>query len=286
MLFLIATTLFSTAIFILFKLFKQNHIDNLQAIIANYIVASSIGYFAYESQFTPIDIIQAPWFKLSILIGAAFIGVFFLFALSSQKAGIAITAVSSKMSVVIPTAAGFLLFNELLNPQKIIGIILALIALYLALYKKSIDKLPFNIKLIILPLLIFVGTGVNDLLMKIADYYYLQNDVLLLVSTIFAIALIIGLSILIFNLLRGKTKLRGRNFIAGTLLGLVNFGSTYFLFRSLEIFDSSYLFPIRNTGVVGLSALTAFLIFGEKLEKINWLGIILAIIAIVTITTG
>lgn len=286
MLYLIATTLFSTSIFILFKLFKQYNINNLQAIVANYFVASLVGFFSFETKFSASDVFQAPWFTLSIFIGGAFIGVFFLFALSSQKAGIAITAVSSKMSVVIPAAAGFLLFSDQLSTQKIIGIIIALVALYLALYKKTDRNVKFNPKLILLPLLIFVGTGANDLLMKIADFYYVKNDTLLLVSTIFSIALIIGSLVLIYNILRHQVKLKLKNFLAGIALGLVNFGSTYFLFRSMEIYDSSFLFPIRNTVVVSLSALTALFIFGEKLNRTNWIGIFLALLAITMISTG
>ncbi len=286
MLFLIATTLLSFSIFIMFKLFKQYNINNLQAIVANYLIAASVGFFSYDAKFSASAIFGASWFLLSILIGGAFIGVFFLFALSNQKAGIAITAVSSKMSVVIPTAAGFLLFSDPLSPQKIIGIILALIALYLALYKKSVGNTTFNFKLILLPIFLFIGTGANDLLMKIADHYFVENDVLLLVSTIFSVALIIGSTVLIFNILKYNSRLKLRNFVAGGLLGLINFGSTYYLFRSMEIFDSSFLFPIRNTGVVGLSALAALLFFGEKLHKTNWIGIFLALIAIIMISTG
>ncbi len=286
MLFLIATTLFSASILIVFKLFKQYNINNLQAIVGNYIVAASIGFLIYEPKFSATDVFHAPWFSLSILIGGAFIGVFFLFALSSQRAGIAITAVSSKMSVVIPTAAGFLLFNDELSPLKIIGIILALVALYLALYKKQIANTKFDFRLILLPLFIFVGTGANDLLMKIADFYFVENDVLLLLSTIFSIALVIGTSVLIYNYIKRTTILKLKNFLAGGLLGLINFGSTYYLFRSMEIFDNSLLFPIRNTGVVVLSAIIALLLFKEKIAKINWIGIALAVVAIIMISTG
>ena len=286
MLYLIATTLFSASILIVFKLFKHYNINNLQAIVGNYIVAAGIGFLIYEPKFSATDIFHATWFPLSILIGGAFIGVFFLFALSSQRAGIAITAVSSKMSVVIPTAAGFLLFNDLLSPLKIIGIVLALIALYLALYKKQIAHTKFDFRLILLPLFIFVGTGANDLLMKIADFYFVENDVLLLLSTIFSIALIIGTIVLIYNYITLKTTLKLKNFLAGGLLGLINFGSTYYLFRSMEIFDNSLLFPIRNTGVVVLSAIIALLLFKEKIAKVNWIGIALAVVAIIMISTG
>jgi multidrug transporter EmrE-like cation transporter len=44
--------------------------------------------------------------------------------------------------------------------------------------------------------------------------------------------------------------------------------------------DSSIVFGINNTGIVVLSVLTGYLVFNEKLRMINYLGIMLSIIAI------
>jgi multidrug transporter EmrE-like cation transporter len=51
-------------------------------------------------------------------------------------------------------------------------------------------------------------------------------------------------------------------------------------------FDNSVLFPIRNTGVVAITALIALFFFGEKLTKTNWIGIGIAILAIIMIAQG
>ena len=285
MLYLLTTTLLSTAIFIVFRLFKKYGIDNLQAIVANYIVAASTGFWLYDKELSAFQIIGAPWFGLILIIGVFFIGVFFLFALSTQKAGVAVTAVSSYMSVVIPTAAGFIMFGDAFGMQKFIGILLALVALYLALAK---DKGAKQIKAatIFLPLIIFFGTGANDLLMKIAQDRYPSEELPVMVATIFSVALAIGFVIVLVQSLRGKTILHVRSWLAGIVLGLINFGSTYLLLKSMEFYTSSTLFPIRNTGVVGLSALAGLLLFGERLTRKNWLGIILAIVSIVLITSG
>ncbi len=285
MLYLLTTTLLSTAIFIVFRLFKKFGIDNLQAIVANYIVAATTGFWLYDKQLSLSQIINAPWFGLILLIGVFFIGVFFLFALSTQKAGVAVTAVSSYMSVVIPTAAGFMMFGDVFGLQKFVGIVLALVALYLALAKEK-GKNKIKIATIVLPLIIFFGTGANDLLMKIAQDRYPSYELPVMVATIFSVALAIGLVLVLVQFFSGKTKLHLRSWLAGIILGLINFGSTYLLLKSMEFYDSSTLFPIRNTGVVGLSALVGFLLFGERPSRKNWAGIFLAIASIVLITTG
>lgn len=283
--YLILATLLSTAIFIVFRLFKKFGIDNLQAIVANYIVAAVTGFLLYEKETGAVQIVQAAWFPLILVIGLAFIGVFFLFALSAQKVGVAVTAVSSYMSVVIPTAAGFIMFGDAFSLQIFVAIVLALLALYLALAKEQSPQKRMW-PAIVLPLVIFLGTGANDLLMKVAQDRYPKDELPLMVATIFSVALIIGVFIVGIRLLNGKVQLHAKSWLAGIVLGLINFGSTYFLLRSMEFYSSSTMFPIRNTGVVGLSALAGLLLFGEKLSPKNWIGIFLAIISIVLITTG
>lgn len=284
MLYLLFTTFLGFAIFVVFKLFKKFGIDNLHAITANYAVASSASLLAFNDPVSSSMILNAPWFPLVILIGALFIGVFFLFAYSSQKAGVAITAVSSKMSVAIPATAGFILFSESISSVKIIGISAALTAFYLT-FKKS-ERLIADPKTFFLPVFLFLGTGTNDLLMKITDYYYIEHDLLLPLSVIFFVALVIGLSLLGFALATRKKTFSLKSLMAGIILGFVNFGSTYFLFRSMEYYDSSLMFPLRNTGIVLLSALTGYFVFSEQLNRTNWYGILLSVLAIIMVAAG
>lgn len=284
MLYLLATTLLATSIFIIFRYFKKFGVDNLQAITANYMVAGTFGFLAYNKPFSVSSVIEAPWLPLILLIGVFFIAVFFLFALSTQKAGVAITAVSSKMSVVIPAAGGFLLFGDQLSLLKLAGIVAALLAFYFTFKTKG--KMIVNYGAMVLPILLFIGTGTNDLLMKYSDFNYVGDDLLLKISSIFMVSLILGATMLTVQYMRGKAKLRFRNFLFGFFLGFVNFASTYTLFKSMEYFDSSLMFPIRNTGVVALSALAGLWLFSEKLNPTNRIGIALAILAIILIAAG
>ncbi len=74
----------------------------------------------------------------------------------------------------------------------------------------------------------------------------------------------------------------------GACLGLVNFGSIYFLVKALDhhdpvkgIIDSSVIFGINNIGIVSLSVLLGILLFREKLSKVNAAGMALCITAII-----
>ena len=284
MAFLIASILFSASILVLFRYFKQWGIDNLQAIIVNYVVAAAIGFASHEGASSLDIIVEKPWFPVSIILGILFIGVFFLFALSSQVAGVAITAVASRMSVVIPVTAAFLLFDETATLTKIFGIALALPAFYLTFKKKRNEKVAFPT--LLLPLAIFIGTGSNDLLMKYTEYHYLQDDLFQLLAVVFTLSMVIGVIILLVRVVLGKTVLQTKNIAAGLALGMVNFYSTYFMFRSMEYFDSSVMFPVLNIGVVSLAAFSDAFLFNEKFSTANRIGIGLALLAIVFISIG
>ena len=148
MLFIILTVIQSTLLFVAFKIFKKIGIDNLQAITVNYIVAAIFGYIIFEDTVSYPAITSKAWLNMALLLGLLFIITFSLFALSSQKAGVALTSVASKMSVIIPVTFGVILYNDHLSLLKIVGILAALFAFYLTFKKEKNIRL--EKKLIIL----------------------------------------------------------------------------------------------------------------------------------------
>ncbi len=282
---ILSALLFSTLIMVSFKLFERYRIDTIQAITVNYIVAVLFGIISYQGNSETTTIISLPWLFHGILIGIFFIVVFFIFAISSQKVGIAITAVSSKMSVVIPIMTGILILkNDYLNLPKVIGILMALIAFYLTFKRK--EKVNLKKGYFLLPLLLFLGNGTNDSMMSYATITFdinQQKQTTLLLIIIFSTALTIGLIITVYRWIFMKKPLFLRNMIAGIILGLFNYLSTYYFLRALDLFPPTLFFPVFNAGIVTLSALTGFFVFREKLRPVNWAGIAAAVAAIVII---
>ncbi len=281
MIYLILTILQSTLIFVVFKLFTRFKIDNLQAITANYIIGAAFGFLIYDGSCTICDITDAPWLTIAIMLGVLFIVVFNIFALSSQKVGVALTSVASKMSVIIPVGLGFWLYQDQVNAMKIIGLIAALAAFYLTLRKPGNTQ--FDKRLFILPILLFFGNGMVDSVMKYSQHHYITDDIILFLCIVFLSAFTIGVVMLLIRVARRKVRFGFKHIIAGFILGLINFGSTYYIIKSMATFESAVVFPIVNVGIVSLSTLIGYFGFREKLSWINWIGIILAIIAIIII---
>ena len=284
MFYLIFATLTSVAIIVTFRIFERFKIDNAQAITFNYLVASSFGFFSQAGNFKFNQIPDEPWFYTALIVGLTLIVAFHLFALSAQYAGVAITAISSRMSVIIPVTLGFLIFGDTASPYKIIGIFIGLAAFYFTFKKdKPIIK---STGYAMLPILLLLAVGTNDSMMKVAEHYYIKDNFVLFLSTAFSVALIIGLLVMLIRRKLTVKTFAVKNLVAGLVLGLLNWYSTLYFLKGLDIFQVSFFVPIFNVGVVALSALTGYLIFKEKLSKLNWLGIALAIVAILFIAGG
>ncbi len=287
--YLILAIVISTSIVITFRLFTKFSINNTQAITANYLVAAILSFVIHPETYTFAGLPEKNWFIFACIIGVTFIVTFFLFALSAQKVGVAITSVISKMSVVIPVSIGIFLYAESVNALKLAGIIISLLAFYLTFKKKSSTKIDY--RLIILPIFLFLGNGANDSLTKHATTQLpgFGNDFMLFLGVVFSVSFLIGLGIWLVSWLREKNTSSGfsvKSMIAGAWLGLLNFGSSYYFIVALGYFDSSVFFPIFNVSIVGLSALSGFFLFREKLQPVNWLGIFLAVCAILLVALG
>ena len=153
------------------------------------------------------------------------------------------------------------------------------------IYKKQGYKI--NRQYIWLPILLFFGAGTVDSLVTFAQQEYLNSGGTKQFSTLlFAIAFIAGLIALLIQKEKSQNLFKLKVLIGGSILGLVNYFSLYFLIASLNNsnFDNSVVFSIINIGIVACSVFIGLSIFREKLNKINLLGIVLAFIAIFILT--
>lgn len=284
MIYLILAILFSTGVFVAMRLFERFKLDNHQALMWNYVFASGTGFLMCKQIDTPTQLVNEPWFGLSLVTGFWFIFTYLLMTASTQRSGVTITSLSSKLSVVLPTLAGVILFGEKLNFVATMGIVLALVALVLVVGGGKDLSNNTNKTNWLLPILIFFGTGIGDILMKFTEQRNQADDMSFMIAFIYFIALLFGIVIVAYDLIRGKSKWQWKSAIGGIGLGIINYFSTSCVYQAMRCFDNVVLYPIYNIGVVSLTALTGWLLFKEKLNWKNYLGLAIAIIAVILIT--
>ena len=285
---IIYTTITFSSMLVLFKYFGKYGVNNLQAIIVNYFTAGTLSLIvAYNNdiKISLPDIIFSAYITPSLIIGFLFIVTFNLLAFGTQKIGIAISTVANKMSMIIPVIIGISLFSEKLGMFKLIGIVLAISAIYMTSTKSG--KLSFDKKFLPIILLIFFGQGMADGTLNWAQKFSINDEnTPLFFASVFLIAGILGSVFLIYETIKNGFKLEFKNLIWGIGLGIPNYLTLHFFVRSLQspIFESSQVFPIVNMGVIVLTALAGILLFREKLSFFNWGGILVAVLAISLIT--
>lgn len=254
----------------------------MHGIVFNYVTACFCGIIFQKDAVDFASIPSYNWFPFALVLGALFITVFNLMAITTQRSGLSVVSVATKMSVVIPIIFGLVYYNESLGVLKIIGIILALAAVYLASIKTN-DGIKIKPSNFIFPVLVFLGSGFIDTTIKYLEGEFIaENDIPIFSATIYAMAGIIGFVVVLFQASKGKFKFQFKNVLGGIALGIPNYFSIYFLVQALRsgIFDSSGVFTINNVAIVMISTLLGILLFKEKLLLKNWIGIALAVISI------
>jgi len=286
MLWLILSILSATAIYVIFKFVDQYKTPLINVIVINYIVAATLG-FIINGSFPINDIVQSEWIFPALIIGFFFIVLFFVVGVSSQKAGISITTVASKMSVVIPMVFAIIAYNENVNVLKIFAIALAVLAVAMSVYVKPEKDRKSGFIAMLLPLALFIGMGVNNSLLIFSKENYVNSQVSsIFTSTCFGISLIFGVLIVLFRPASLKGFAKGRTWFFGLTLGAVNFGAVYFIFLAMNsgLLANSVTYGVVDVGIVLVTVLIGTLFFREKLSKLNISGIILSVITIILLT--
>jgi drug/metabolite transporter (DMT)-like permease len=278
MIWLLLSVLFSTLLFVAFKLFSKFSINVFSAIIFNYLTCFLLGniYLGTEHIFH-FSVIHEIGFLPIICMGMFFIGTFFLMGVATHKSGAALSSMVSKMSVVLPVIVAMFILKEQIDAIKLVGIALSLLSVIL-ITNKSNEGTKFNWVLI----LVFIGSGLVDTGLNLLKnkHYSFWGDAKMSTLLFFG-AFLSGLIIILIN----PKLLRNFDFksaLGGVLLGTANFFSLIAMFKAIDFYHgkTALFFTMNNVGVVLLSTLVG-LAFKEKITAKGYFGLALAIFALI-----
>jgi len=290
--------IFTTYLIVCFKYFEHFKIKSLHAIVINYIACAITGMLV-SREIPTLSVIHKPWFPVAAILGCSFFTIFNLMSYVAQHIGLTVTSVASKLSMVIPVTVAIILYDQPLTPVKILAMILAIVAVIFTSIKKeefqeagsekSLDqretKLPVSTALFELALSfsIFIGSGLNDSLVNYATAKLMSLGEFNSFNTvIFGFASFSGIIVLLIQIIFMKEKVLLKEIVGGVLLGVPNYFSLLFLLQALSFphWQSSIIFPVNNMGIVVLTAVCAMILFRERISKLNWIGMLIAISAI------
>lgn len=284
MLFILASILASIIILVLFRLIDRSAAVTRHTIVVSYLVSAITGvlFFPIQWQDFPLS-----WAAYAFFGGVALYVGFSLIGLTTQRNGIAVAGVVTKISVVIPISIGILLLGESVNWLKLLGIFAGLSAVVLVASRSEIKRPATKADTAAvevswkLPVLVFFFSGLTDASFKLLQVAGLTT-VLFLPFLVLAFGFAFVTS-LIHHLVGTDRAMNRQSLFYGVFLGVTNFGTVYFIMKALAIpnWESSLIYPLNHFGVVLGSVLVGVLLFGESLPRRVQLGLVMAIVSIV-----
>ncbi|WP_395625465.1 EamA/RhaT family transporter, partial [Daejeonella sp.] len=221
-------------------------------------------------------------FPVYIALGVLLPLLFAILALSIRYTGIVRTDIAQRLSLFIPVLSAFFLFGEEFSFLKIIGIAIAFLAIMFSIpWQKDQSE---KTGIWIYPILVFIGMGIIDTLFKqIAKTTGIPFTSSLLI--IFIIAFLLSIFYLLYLYFFKKLKFTLINLICGWILGIANFGNILFYLKAHQDLANqpSIVFSSMNIGVIILGSAVGVFIFREKLSRLNYIGILLAVFSILVL---
>ena len=270
----------SVLVSILLKVAKRYDVNMVQAIAINYIVAASACLFIFKPSLSfPAESPIGTYALLGILLPSLFL----ILAISVTKSGIVRTDIAQRLSLLIPLLAAFLLFGEHISNQKLIAIVVGIVAVLLSIpWKQNQSSASYSW---VYPLLVFIGMGIIDVFFKqLATFSEIPFTTSLF--WVFLLAHFVSIILLAYNRWIKKEHLKVKNILFGIVLGTFNFGNILFYLKAHKALSTqpSIVFTSMNIGVIALGSLVGLWLFKEKLSRLNYMGIGLAVLAILLIS--
>ena len=273
MMYLTIAVLCSVAVSVLLKILRQKNIDIRQTIVAGYPVASILTWFLLTPDVSGMNTLGSAW-GIIVALGIMLPAVFIILGRAIESVGMVATDAAQRLSLIIPIVAAFLLFGEIITGMHVFGLTFGFLALAALVYRPQYADISQQAKRTPLWLFgVWAGYGLIDILFKQVAKQGTAFPLTLFVS--FGLA---GLLLLIY-LLVTRVRWQGNALAAGLLLGTLNMGNIYAYVRAHQVMHDSpsIVFTGMNVGVIAVATLIGVGIFKEHLNRINVLGILLAI---------
>ena len=273
MIYLTIAVLCSVAVSVLLKVLRQKNIDIRQTIVAGYPVAFLLTWFLLNPDVSGLGTLGSAW-GIIIALGILLPAIFIILGRAIESVGMVATDAAQRLSLIIPIVAAFLLFGEVLTSTRIFGLLLGFLALGALIYRPQQGQISRQAKHTPLWLFgVWAGYGIIDILFKQVAKQGTAFPLTLFVS--FGLA---GLLLFIYLLIT-RVRWQGNALAAGLLLGALNMGNIYAYVRAHQLLSESpsIVFTGMNVGVIAVATLIGVGVFKESLNRINVLGLLLAI---------
>ncbi len=293
MIYLVVAVCCSLGIGIIFKYAALRHLDRVGLLTINYIVAFGVALWALPEPLAVETFQGYPWtlVTLGIVLGALFILGFFLFAYATHRVGLALSIGVMRISVLIPVLASWLIWSETPSTPQGLGLLFASGAFYLIAKTEDAAGTQEDVKVsrrtvFLILFSLFASGGLVDISLKVFQEGFAKDfSEAAFLLLVFGVAFLIGTMIVIQQAARGR-RYSLQLIPLGILLGGINYGAAFFLLEAIERLAGPVVFPLNSISIVLGGAFLGVYVWDETLSKANWVGLLMATVALLLIGIG
>lgn len=276
---LFLTILCSTSIALILKQNDSRKGDAITLLMGNYLMAAGISFILILIK-SEVNY-SLPTLFFGMALAFLFVASFFSFAKAVGVAGTALATVSSRLSVVVPVFLSILIYHETPTKLQLAGFACTLMTIgffYRSL--RNLSRGPLRITEYFYLLAVLIGIGINDFAMKIFKQWRPESEEPFFLLTIFGFAFVYTALYLLIK----RRPPRLATFRLGAILGIPNMFSSFFLLAALAQLPAIIVYPLTNIGIILLTALSALLIWQERLNRFGRLAMTSGVAAIILLS--
>ena len=275
MLYLILAIASSAMVSVIMRLSDRKVTGNIAMLTVNYLMcflvaAASAGF----GSLFPAAEGLAGALVMGGINGLLYLAGFVLLQINVRRNGVVLSSTFMKLGLLVSIAVSVLFFGEKPDALQIIGFTLAVAAIVLINFKReSGGTADFKLGLI----LMLLAGGMADAMAKIFEE--LGNPAL---EAQFLIYTFLVALLLCAALMWKKGQKPGKwEILFGLLIGVPNFYSAKFLLAALVHIPAVIVYPVYSVATILTVSMIGVLAFRERLEKRQWIGMCLILIALV-----
>ncbi len=295
MIYLILAILCSSSIAMIFKISEGQNLNRLAVTSFNYLCASLVALFMLLVDFPELGVGGGSFesvvlknetlFSLNssvfwgISVGV-FAGVFFFLSFlfyqkSVRESGMSLSGAFGKLGILIPMLFSLVIWREYPRILQWTGIAMALLSILLLNWPFGRSGNGVKVSLILL----FVSGGLAEFTNKLFQNYTVPGYKNVFLLSVFSSAFLISFLVLS----KSRTQFKKREVLTGFLVGLPNLFSSFFLIAALESIKGSVAFPVYSAGSVALMSFGGFVVFGEKLRRLEVFALAMVLLSLIMV---
>lgn len=299
MIYLLLAALSSAALTLVLKWFRDPKGSRYGILLGNYLTCMLIAFIQMPDKGRFYQASPST-FLLGGIGGFLFVAGLVTMQSSVRQNGATLTSAFSKLGMLIPLLVSFLFFGDVPTWLQAAGLLFAVGAIIVLNLPRKTDKdLPRNVEnapeeapeqakeepgsrmILWLLLVTLLASGLSEGMSKIFERLGSQAEDTRYFFFLFLTAAVLTAVLSVLEKVRHGKGIRLREMAAGILVGIPNYFSSWFLLKALVRLPAMLVYPVFSVGSILLVTGFGALIFKERLEKHQWLGLGLILVALV-----